>query len=284
MPATAPRRAAVEPAEGGLDGRRRRPAMPPHPRSAGHRGEDAARGRSVTKRGGDDPRGLSQRARRRPAQPGEPQVIARQQRSAAAGVAARGGMMVRGGAGDVGQGPPGAGQIHGHERFLGAEEESGLEAPDLEKRGAAHHAGAGEEAHHARAGQLRVARQRTRRHLRARRVLTLVGPDEDASGHHGQPRMAIEQVGGQAERSRGPPRVVIRQRHVRRARTRDADVAARGAEVLREPHDVDAGKASAELGGRAVARRVVERPRSADARAAPARAPPSGSPRRGARA
>ena len=52
-------------------------------------------------------------------------------------------------------------------------------------------------------------------HLQAGGVGRLLGPDQDAGRHQGQPGVGLEQLGGAGQGARTPPRVVVAEGHVR---------------------------------------------------------------------
>lgn len=64
--------------------------------------------------------------------------------------------------------------------------------------------------------------------------------------------MGVEQLDGSGQRSGRPPRVVVGERHVGRARPPYPDVAGGGPDVLVERHDVDLGKGGSNSIDRAV--------------------------------
>jgi hypothetical protein len=170
--------------------------------------------------------------------------------------------VVGGDRGDVGHLPPGARQVPRQQLLLTADAEALREAADLEHGRAAHDDRAGDEREKWMSRLPVDGRQARPRHRLADRVDVPVRADEDVPVDGRQAGVAVQQVGGAAERAGLPPRVVVAERHVRGVDLLNPRVARRAADVAGEPDDLDAqGRGS--VGG-AVRRRVVDqhRPRA----------------------
>ncbi|KOS78201.1 glycosyl transferase, family 2 domain protein [Burkholderia mallei] len=154
--------------------------------------------------------------------------------------------------------PAGRREVEREQGFLAADEKARMIAARRAERAAPERGRAGEQAENRRARLLRRVLERARAHQRAGGVLAALDADEHARGQRADARMAFEELRGERERAGLPPRVVVAERDVRRARARGAEVASGRAEIARRAHERRAREAPPHHRRGAVVRRIVD--------------------------
>jgi len=192
------------------------------------------------------------------AQPRDPEAVADVEDPTAVTVPPGGGPMPDDDVVEVHDVPAQPGQIQRQQLLLGADQQPGVEAPGGEEGVAADHRGAGQEAENGRSRQAGPGRDGAGRHQPAGGVVLAVGTDHHPARHDGDPGIGLQRRPGPDERPGEPPGVVVAERHERRGRPPDAEVAARRTEVPAGLDDGDLGVLGPEPGRGAVRRPVVD--------------------------
>ncbi|OMI35020.1 hypothetical protein SPAR_33476 [Streptomyces sparsogenes DSM 40356] len=120
------------------------------------------------------------------------------------------------------------------------------------------HGGAAEEAEALPAGQAGDVAERGTGEGVVERVRVLAGADVGAGGDQAEPGVLAQQPYGGGQGSRGPPGVVVAERHVRGVERPDAFVARQGSAVDRQRQEPDGGEVAGDHGARVVGGGVVD--------------------------
>ncbi len=149
-------------------------------------------------------------------------------------------------------------QVEREQCFLAAEEVARMIAAGLHERVAPKCGRTGQQPEDRAPRQRDVRIQRAVGHQPAGRVFALFRADQHARGDGRDVRIRIEQVRGFGERAGRPPRVVVAERDVARARDGHAEIAAGRAEIGRRMHERHVREAVAHERGGIVVRAVVD--------------------------
>ncbi|MDR9022327.1 hypothetical protein FEP53_03703 [Burkholderia multivorans] len=201
---------------------------------------------------------MHERRAGRPAQPRGPRVVARGDARARARVARRRRIVMDGQRRRVHEPVAGRAEVQREQRFLAAEKIARMVSARAHERLAPEHRRAGQQAEDRAAGQRHRRFERARGHHAAGRVLALVRADQHARRERGHVRIRVEQIGRVAQRAGRPPRVVVAERDVGRARDRDAEIAAGRARIAGRRDERRVRKARMHERGRRRVGRVVD--------------------------
>jgi hypothetical protein len=154
--------------------------------------------------------------------------------------------------------PARGGHVPGQQRLLAEEEEQVAEPAGVEEALPAHHRRAGEEAEDRRAGRAGPDAERAGGERGVDRVRPVARLDHRPRHDDAEPGVRTEMPGGPVQRAGAPPRVVVREGHVRGRGVPHAHVARAGADVAGQRDDVDGGESRPDRRRRAVLGAVVD--------------------------